>query len=165
MSRPLLTRVILVERHKSAMGMLAFGNSFTKEVVKRADESSEIIYHFPSGQRFCPVWWHIANDRSQHWILAVLEALEEPARGIQLPDISPAVAVHAILDQHTPAGYDGNVDRYLDLIEHLKSQNINPAQVSGRYWQEAACQIVQGKEPNDPLPSDLDSAGGPLCTA
>jgi hypothetical protein len=165
MARPLLTRVVLVERHQSAMGMLAFGNQFAKEVAERPDDSTEIIYHFASGQRFCAAWWRMFSDHSQHWVIAVVEALEDPTCGVQLPGISPAVAVHAILNQHTPAGYEGNVDRYLDVIDHLKSQNINPAQVSARYWQEAACRIVLGEEPNDPTPFDIQEAGEPPCAA
>jgi len=165
MLRPLLTRIVLVERHQSAMGMLSFGNLFSKEIMDTPDDSTEIIYHFASGQRFCPVWWRISSDRSQHWVLAVVEALEDPSTGVQLPGIAPAVAVHAILDQHTPAGYEGNVDRFLDLIERLRSQNINPAQVSGRYWQQAACQVILGEEPDDPSPSDIDITGEPPCAA
>ena len=165
MLRPLLTRIVLVERHRSAMGMLSFGNLFAKEVVDGSDDSTEIIYHFASGQRFCPVWWCISSDRSQHWVLAVVEALEDPSIGVHLPGIAPAVAVHAILDQHTPAGYEGNVDRFLDLIDHLKSRNINPAQVSGRYWQQAACQVVLGEEPDDPTPSEIDNSEEPPCAA
>jgi len=147
------------------MGILAFGNLFAKEVVDGPDDFREIIYHFASGQRFCLVWWRIANDRSQHWVLAVVEALEDPSAGIHLPGIAPAVAVHAILDQHSPAGYEGNVDRYINLIDHLKSRKINPAQVSGRYWQQAACQVVLGEEPDDPTSSDIENAGEPPCAA
>jgi hypothetical protein len=165
MSTPLLTRIVLVKHHRLAEGMLAFGDLFAREVVDGPDDSAEIIYHFASGQRLCPVWRHILEDRSQHWVLAVVETLEDPSTGVRLPGIAPAVKVHAILDQHTPAGYEGNVDRYLEVIDRLKSHKINPAHVSGRYWCDAACRVVLGEEPDDPTPADIDNAGEPPCVA
>jgi hypothetical protein len=165
MLKPPLTRVVLVDHSPSSIGILAFGRPFGKEVVESDDDGVQVVYHFMPGQRFSAVWREVCTNRSQHWIIVVAEALQDPSVGIRLPGITPPVAVHAILDQHTPAGYDGNVDQCLDLIDRLKRNHIDPARVSGRYWETVACRIILGEEPIDPMPSDLESAGEPPCAA
>jgi hypothetical protein len=59
-----------------------------------------------------------------------------------LPGIHSAVAVHAIVDQHGPAGQNGTVDLLLDLIEDVKARGEDPAKLPPKYWTKVVHRIL-----------------------
>jgi hypothetical protein len=88
------------------------------------------IYEFLPGQVFGIVWWKRDREDRQHWALAVAEAVPRSHIGYYLPNLSSGVLVHAMLDQHGPAGQGGSVDRFLHLLEQLKRENKDPTQIA-----------------------------------
>jgi len=160
-SVPLLVRV--VARDRSGPGMahslarLGFGRPVSEDIV-HGPYGAETIYHFVPGELFCLVWWRRRPDGNQHWTLVILETPCTPNVGHVLPNIHPAVIVHAMVDQHGPAGQEGNVDQMLYLIQSTQDRGIEPWRLPTTYWQEAAWRIVLGETPPD-LP-DADDADG-----
>jgi hypothetical protein len=65
-----------------------------------------------------------------------------PETGSLLPGIQPGVAVHAIADQHGPAGQDGAVDQLLEVIHDLQARGHNPAEVPASFWKQTVHQIL-----------------------
>lgn len=106
-------------------------------------------YHFRPGQLFAVVWWRRYSEDRQHRALAVVEALAAGKSGHVLPSIDCAVAVHAIVDQHGPAGQDGAVDQFIDLVQELKHRRQNPATMPASYWTETAQRILLCQKPID----------------
>lgn len=100
------------------------------------------VYHFRPGQIFGAVWWRRQDEDRQHRTVAIVEAVHHDQEGRDLPDIHGKVTVHAILDQHGPAGQAGAVDMLLDLIEDLKRRQRNPAQLPADYWRSVAHRIM-----------------------
>ena len=106
------------------------------------------VYQFRPGQIFGVVWWrHCADDR-QHRAAAIVQALASKKVGRHMPGIHEAVAVHAIVDQHGPAGQDGAVDLLLDLIQDLKHRGQKPEQLPLAYWAVASIRILLGPPQN-----------------
>jgi hypothetical protein len=100
------------------------------------------IHQFRPGQIFGVIWWRWCPDDRQHRTLAIVQALGNGQAGHQLPGIKKAVAVHAIVDQHGPAGQDGAVDLLLDLIEDLKHRGQKPEQLPPIFWTDAVHRIL-----------------------
>lgn len=50
--------------------------------------------------------------------------------------------MHAMLDQHGPAGQGGSVDRFLHLLEEFKRENKNPAQIAPIVYRMLSHQIL-----------------------
>ncbi len=55
--------------------------------------------------------------------------------------VNTPVAVHAIVDQHGPAGQGGAVDVLLELIQDLKLRGRKVETLSPSYWIEAVRHI------------------------
>jgi hypothetical protein len=100
------------------------------------------VYHFRPGQIFGVVWWRRYPDDRQHRAVAIVQALGDDQTGHELPSIHTAVAVHAIVDQHGPAGQDGAVDLLLDLIQDLKHRGQKLEKLPPAYWTEAVHRIM-----------------------
>ena len=133
-----LTRFIARYVPGSSFDNLCFGDP-VEERVERKDRQ---VYHFRPGQIFGVVWWRRNADGDQHRALAVVQALPHDRIGHDLPGIHAGVAVHAMVDQHGPAGQDGAVDLILDLIQEMKSRGQNPAALPPTYWTETAHHIL-----------------------
>ena len=159
-----LTRFVARDEPGALVARLAFADAFAQDVLPKLPKP-EVVYHFLAGRLLCAAWRHkYAGDR-QRWTLVVAETLAEPRFGEPIPDVSPAVRVHVRLAQHCPAGYGGPVDRFLLLVERVRSTGLNPARLSARYWREAAEAIKAGARPADPSPDDYDDAGKRPCGA
>lgn len=100
------------------------------------------VYHFRPGQIFGVVWWRRYSDDRQHRAVAIVQALKPDQTGHELPGIHTPVAVHAIVDQHGPAGQDGAVDLLLDLIQDLKQRGQHLEKLPPTYWTEAVHHIL-----------------------
>jgi len=100
------------------------------------------VYHFRPGQIFGVAWWRRYGNDRQHRAVAIVEALAADQPGHELPSIHAPVAVHAIADQHGPAGQDGAVDCLLDIIEDLKRRGKKLEQLPPSFWTEAAHKIL-----------------------
>jgi hypothetical protein len=100
------------------------------------------VYHFRPGQIFAPIWWRREDDDRQHRTLAIVEALHHEEEGQELPDIRGKIAIHAMVDQHGPAGQAGAVDMLMDLIEDLKHRQRNPAGFTAEYWRSMVHRIM-----------------------
>jgi hypothetical protein len=132
---------------------LGFGKPASEDRIN-GSFGAELIYHFLPGELFCLVWWWRRRDRRQHWVLAILEAPRLAEVGQVLPDIYPSVLVHAMVDQHGPAGHEGNVDQMLYQIQRVRSRGIEPSRLPARYWQEVAWHVVLHENAPD-LPATL----------
>lgn len=138
MSPTRLTRFVARYVPRSRFDGLCFGTP-TNHHEKRKGHN---VYHFRPGQIFGVVWWRRYPDDRQHRAVAIVQALARDQVGHELPGIHTAVAVHAIVDQHGPAGQDGAVDMLLDLIEDLKSGGQDPERLSPDYWTNAVHRIL-----------------------
>lgn len=161
MPAPAILRV--VTRNRSGPGVshsltrLSFGRPIREQSIN-SHSGIEVIYHFQPGELFGLVWWKRKKNGRQHWILAILEAPCVPGLGQVIPDIYPAVLVHVIVDQHVPAGYEGNVDHLLYQIQRIRDRGIDPSRLPARYWQEVAIHIVyHGTLPE--IPEEFDEGG------
>ena len=159
-----LTRFVARDEPGELVARLAFGDAFARDEIPKLP-NPELVYHFLAGRLLCAAWRHKFSGDRQRWSLIVAETLAEPRLGEPVPDITPAVRVHVRLVQHCPAGYGGLVDRFLGLINRVRSIGHNPAGVSAQYWREAADAIRAGIRPADPSPDDYDDAGDPPCGA
>jgi len=138
-----LTRFVAERVPGSRANSLCFGDA----VSHRAGRNGRVSHYFRPGQLFGVVWRRqYAQDR-QHRTFAVLESLPAGKSGQILPGIQPAVAIHALVRQHGPAGQDEAVDRLLDLIEELKCRGRNPAEMSAAFWTEATQRLLLFDEP------------------
>jgi hypothetical protein len=91
---------------------------------------------------FAVLWWRRRPNDRQHRAVAVVQALDGDQTGHELPGIHHAVAVHAIVDQHGPAGQDGAVDLLLDLIQDLKHRGRKLEKLPATFWTDAVHRIL-----------------------
>ncbi|HXE53947.1 MAG TPA: hypothetical protein VN541_13075 [Tepidisphaeraceae bacterium] len=159
-----LTRFVARDTPGAVIARLAFGDEFAQDVLPKLP-NPELVYHFLAGRLLCAAWRHKFRGDRQRWTLIVAETLADPRDGEAVPDLSPHVLVHVRLVQHGPAGYGGPVDRFLELVNHIRSAGLNPAKISARYWREAAADIQAGIRPSDPSPDDHDNVRSPPCGA
>lgn len=139
MRRTQLTHFTSTSIPHSRVDALSFGTP-----VSSYRKHGRTVYQFRPGQIFGVVWWrHCADDR-QHRAAAIVQAIDSHYAGRHMPGIQKPVAVHAIVDQHGPAGQDGAVDLLLDLIEDLKRRGRKPEQLPLTYWAEASLRILLG---------------------
>jgi hypothetical protein len=100
------------------------------------------VYHFHPTQIFGVLWWRRHSPDRQHRAIAIVQALGADQIGYEVPGVNAPVAVHAIVDQHGPAGeQDGAVDLLLDLIQNLKVRGQKAETLSPSYWIEAVRHI------------------------
>lgn len=164
MFHPPLTRFVARDDPGVRIARLTFGDAFAQDVIPKLP-NPELVYHFLAGRLLCAAWRRKFPGDRQRWTIVVAETLSDARLGEAVPDISPAVRVHVRLVQHCPAGYGGPVDRFLELVNRIRSAGMNPAKVSARYWREAAADIKAGIRPSDPSPDDHDNVRSPPCGA
>jgi hypothetical protein len=133
-----LTRFVSRHVPRSSLDGLCFGAPVNQD----EEREGRNVYHFRPGQIFGVFWWRRYPEDRQHRAVAIVQALGNDQTGHELPSIHSAVAVHAIVDQHGPAGQDGAVDLLLDLIEDLKLRGQEPEQMPPSYWTEAVHHIL-----------------------
>ncbi len=133
-----LTRFVARYVPRSSLDGLCFGAPANQP----AEREGRSVYHFRPGQIFGVVWWRRYPEDRQHRAVAIVQALGSDQTGHELPGIHSAVAVHAIVDQHGPAGQDGAVDLLLDLIEYLKRRGQEPEKLPPSYWTQAVHHIL-----------------------
>jgi len=111
--------------------------------------SRKSVYEFRPGQLFAIVRWRRDGEDRQHRSLAILEAASDREQWVPCVDLVPGVdpppIVHAMVDQHGPAGQGGAVDALLDLIEDLKHRQQEPARLSAKFWRTTAHRILLGE--------------------
>ena len=124
---------------------LCFGNPEEVNDQRRGDSLRQ-VYRFRPGQRFGVVWWRRYSDRSQKRTLMIAEATGAcTTPKIWLPGFEGAVTIHLMLEQLGPAGQDGVVDHFLDLIGLLRCNRIDPTRVIPTYYRELAYRIMAGQ--------------------
>ena len=133
-----LTRFVAHYVPRSRFDGLCFGTPAHQHEERRG----RTIYHFLPGQIFGIVWWRRHPDDRQHRAVAIVQALGQEQTGHELPGIHTPVAVHALVDQHGPAGQDGPVDQLLDLIQDLKHRGPEPESLPPTYWAETVHRIL-----------------------
>ncbi len=133
-----LTRFVTRYVPRSSLDGLCFG----APANQHEEREGHSVYHFRPGQIFGVVWWRRYPEDRQHRTVAIVQALGIDQSGHELPGIHSAVAVHAIVDQHGPAGQDGAVDLLLDLIEDLKLRGRKPEKLPPSYWTKAVHDIL-----------------------
>lgn len=116
---PPAARLFAYDQPGQRICRLCFGSPVAERKVQR-DGYVETIHDFFATQRFGVVWWKRRSDGSQHRVLAVLEALETPTIGVKVPDVSNKVLVHALIEQNGPAGADGPVDGFLQILDQIR---------------------------------------------
>jgi hypothetical protein len=115
---------------------------FGSPAIQHPEARGHSVYHFHPGQMFAVLWWRRHPNDRQHRAVAVVEALGTDQMGHELPGIHHAVAVHAIVDQHGPAGQDGAVDLLLDLIQDLKNRGKRLETLPAKFWTDAVHRIL-----------------------
>jgi hypothetical protein len=116
------------------------------------------VYHFHPSQIFAVFWWRRYSDDCQHRAIAIVQALGMDQTGHEIPGVNAPVAVHAIIDQHGPAGQDGAVDLLLDLIQNLKGRGRKVETLPPSYWVQAVHHILL-----HPIRSNSKPGEEPLC--
>lgn len=143
-----LTRFVARYVPGSMADCLCFGDP-----VQQHDEPTSpnrrTLYHFRPGQLFAILCWRRYSEDRQHRVLAVVEAMPAGRSGRFLPGIHPGAKVHAIVDQHGPAGQEGAVDQLLDLIQDLKEHGQNPGDLPPAFWAQTAQDILVHQMPLD----------------
>ncbi len=107
-------------------------------------------YRFRPGQVFAVIWHRWRKNGRQHRAIAIVETLANPSDGVCLPGISQPVRVHAMTDQHGPAGQGGGVDRWLLLIQSIQREGMDTSKVPTSYWRLASFQIMLQQRPSLP---------------
>lgn len=131
------TRFLATHVTGSSFDGLCFGDPVRQVIRKR-----HMVYYFRPGQIFAVLWWRqYAQDR-QNRMLAVVEALAGDKAGRVLPGIDRAVAIHALVPQHGPAGQDGPLDQFLDYIEDFKSNGVNPTKYPAEFWSQTVQDLL-----------------------
>lgn len=133
------TRFVASHVAGSSFDGLGFGDPFRQVVRKQ-----HTIYYFRPRQIFAVLWWRRYSQDRQQRTLAVAEALPAEQTGCILPGVDRAVAVHALVPQHGPAGQDGAVDQLLDLIEDFKSKGTNPTKFPAEFWPQTMRDLLLG---------------------
>jgi hypothetical protein len=133
-----LTRFVSRYVPHSSLERLCFG----APANQHEEHEGQSVYHFHPGQIFGVVWWRRFPADRQHRAVAIVQALRDDQSGHDLPGIHSAVAVHAIVDQHGPAGQNGTVDLLLDLIEDVKARGQDPAKLPPKYWTKVVHRIL-----------------------
>jgi hypothetical protein len=125
---------------------MRFGH-FLQRTRRGSGSRAPYIYRFPPGRIFAVVWHRWCSDGCQHRALAIAETLGELATGFFLPGVSRAVLVHAMVDQHGPAGQGGTVDRLLALIQSVELAGMDPADLPASYWRDASYCVMLQQQP------------------
>jgi len=155
--RPIcLTRFVSRYVPRSRLDGLCFGTPANHHEERKGCT----VYHFRPGQIFGVLWWRRYPDDRQHRAIAIVEAIGSGQTGHELPSIHSPVTVHAIVDQHGPAGQDGAVDLLLDLIQDLKQRGQNPAELPPTYWPKVVHLILL-----HPALSDSTAGGRVACVS
>jgi hypothetical protein len=89
-----------------------------------------------------------------------VQAIGSDQTGHELPGLHAAVAVHAMVDQHGPAGQDGAVDLLLDLIQDLRARGRKLEELPASFWTDAVHRILL-----HPVLSDFQYAEKVLCAS
>ena len=132
-----LTRFVSRHIAHSSFDFLCFGApAFQHEEAGRLS-----VYHFHPSQIFGVFWWRRHGPDRQHRVIAIVEAVGTDQLGCEVPGVSTPVTVHAIVDQHGPAGEGGAVDVLLELIQDLKLRGRKAETLSPSYWVEAVRHI------------------------
>jgi hypothetical protein len=100
------TRLVGRDQPGERICQLCFGSPIARRQIPHP-EYTDTICDFLPGQVFGVIWWKRDLDDRQHRTVAVLEAIPSARTGFSIPDLSTDVLVHAILDQHGPAGTGG----------------------------------------------------------
>lgn len=129
-----------------AVDRLCFGQPIMEACAGSKMRTSQ-RYRFRPGQMFAVVWHRWRKNGRQHRAIAIIEALGRAAEGSWLPGISRPVRVHAMTDQHGPAGQGGGVDRWLLLIESIEQKGMDPTRVPAAYWRLSSFQIMLQRRP------------------
>jgi hypothetical protein len=145
-----LTEFVARDEFAVAVDRLCFGRPTTQPVRQRSSLRHPCRYSFLPGQVFAVVCQRWRPDGRQHRMMAVVETLNDRNRGFDLPGISSAVLVHAMVDQTGPAGHGGGVDRLLSLIQSIKLSGVDPAVLPASYWREASYWVMLQQRPPRP---------------
>lgn len=137
-----VTRFVAQRRRGSLVHCLCFGVP-----AKRKRNGNHEVFHFLPGQLFAVVRWRRHSEDRQHRSLMIVEAGGDPKAGCNIPGIHPSPIVHAMVDQHGPAGQGGAVDQLLDLIQDIKSRGDHPEQFAAKYWRAVAYRILLCEKP------------------
>jgi hypothetical protein len=132
-----LTRFVSRHVAHSSFDFLCFG----APACQHEEPGRLSVYHFHPSQIFGVFWWRRHAPDRQHRVIAIVEALEDDQVGYEVPGVTAPVTVHAIVDQHGPAGQGGAVDVLLDLIQDLKLRGRKAETLSPSYWIEAVRHI------------------------
>ena len=138
-----LTRFVSRHVRGTQVDSLCFGRPADQQHAG----SRQTVYHFRPGQLFAIIRWRRHSEDRQHRSLTIVEATANPASGHKLPGVHPPPIVHAMVDQHGPAGQGGAVDVLLDLIQNMKSRGDQPADWSADYWRKTAYRIMLCEPP------------------
>jgi hypothetical protein len=138
-----VTRFVAKYAKGALIDCLCFGMPATQHQTR----ARETVYHFRPGQLFAIIRWRRHSEDRQHRSLTIVEATADPAPGHKLPGVHPPPIVHAMVDQHGPAGQGGAVDLLLDLIQDMKSRGDQPADYPADYWRKAAHRIMLCEPP------------------
>ena len=131
------TRFVATHVAGSSFDGLCFGDP-TREVTRKGHTT----YYFRPGQIFAVLWWRRYSEDRQQRTLAVVEAMSADKTGHILPGIDRAVAIHALVPQHGPAGQDGPLDQLLDLIEDFKSNGVAPTKFPAEFWPQTVHDLL-----------------------
>jgi hypothetical protein len=132
-----LTRFVSRHIAHSSFDFLCFG----APACQHEEPGRLSVYHFHPSQIFGVFWWRRHSPDRQHRVIAIVEALAVDQVGYEVPGVNAPVAVHAIVDQHGPAGQGGAVDVLLELIQDLKMRGRKAETLSSSYWIEAVRHI------------------------
>jgi hypothetical protein len=146
MRKPSFTTFIARDEFEAVVERLCFGRPASR-ISKMTSARASRSYRFLPGEIFAVVWQEWQPDGRQHRAMAIVETLSDPTKGVLLPGIFPAVAVHAMVDQGGQAGQGGAVDRFLLLVQSIELAGINPADVPANYWRHASYQIMVRQRP------------------
>lgn len=122
------TRLIARDEPGRYICRLCFGEPINQRQIQY-DTYIDTIQEFLPQQVFGVIWWQRHEDGRQHRAAAVVEACKPTAIGFQLPCLSRDVIVHAMVDQHGPAGEGGAVDRFLIMLHQVRESGHIPSQV------------------------------------
>ena len=112
-----------------------------KPAMHHEESRGRSVYHFHPGQMFGVFWWRRHPDDRQHRAVAIVQALGSDQIGHEVPGIHSAVAIHAMVDQHGPAGQDGAVDLLLDLIQDIRARGQKLEMFPASFWMDAVHRI------------------------
>ena len=140
---PELTCFMTIEIPKNLSVRLRFGCP----VDHQAGGNGATQYWFAPGQIFGCQWWARLSPR-KHWAcFAVVESLASSNVGYRVPNINPAVRIHAWLSgpcRHLDCGAVTQAD---SLIDQIESEHIDPSCVAAAYFRAAGQALRVGRRP------------------